>query len=83
MESEELWGQLVMQIVIEVLKVNLDKEAALEEEQERFLNGLELEKQKQYDELRMNQLGQVIEDQQLIYERGLLDGLRVAHAAFR
>lgn len=83
MESEELWGQLVMQIVIEVLKVNLDKEAALEEEQERFLNGLEPEKQKEYDELRMKQLGQVIEDQQLIYERGLLDGLRVAHRAFR
>lgn len=73
--SKDWWGQLVMQRVIECLKPNLDKEAELEEEQEKFLDGLKTEEQKKYDELRNRQLCQISDDQQLVYEGAFLDGI--------
>ena len=82
MESGKLWEQLVMQRVIEAIKVNLPKVEELEEEEGKFLEQLCPESKKAYEELRMAQVQSVIDEQNLIYEQGFLDGLYLGHVAF-
>ena len=82
MESQELWEQLVMQRVVEILKPSLPAEAVLEEAQEGFLETLNEEQKNHYDKLRDKQIGQMIDDQNAIYQQGLFDGLFFAHKIF-
>ena len=82
MESKEMWEQLIMERVVEILKPSLPVEAELEEAQEQFWEILDEEQKKKYEELRDKQIGQVISDQNMIYQQGLFDGLYFGHKIF-
>lgn len=82
MTSKELWEQLVMQRVIETIKVTLPAEEELEEAGEKLREQLNAENAKQFEEFREMQEVQISDNQQLVYERGFLDGLHLAHKAF-
>ena len=69
MESKEMWEQLIMERVVEILKPSLPVEAELEEAQEQFWEILDEEQKKKYEELRDKQIGQVISDQTMIYQQ--------------
>lgn len=83
MTSKEIWNQYVLQRVIEAIKVTLPATEKLEEEEEQLTELLSAEAQKRFEEFRYMQDRHENDNQVLCYQRGFLDGIRLAHKALQ
>ena len=81
-KSDECWKQLVMQIIAEIIQENRDVELDLKEMERYFLEDKDPETVLGYKELQVQLDYHTRQYLQSVYERGFLDGLKLAHAAF-